>query len=221
MVYSYQSTPAYSVQNDPMYNPPVQKKSALPLVIDSGVVGAAVGGVLGAQKNPFLNNSGEVSESLIKKVFNNFINSNNGNPYKNKTRILNQINSINTAEEFKALLNANTQIADEILKTLDVSVDEFINNINEKNLLVNKKNIKDKLTIENKMYYQNFKNQVESCWDAKAKKFVKADGIKDDLYNSIKASTKGAKAKLIGIYALVGMAVAGISGFIIGKFLNK
>ena len=77
-----------------------------------------------------------------------------GNPYKNKTRILNQINSINTAEEFKALLNANTQIADEISKTLDVSVDEFINNINEKNLLVNKKNIKDKLTIENKMYYK-------------------------------------------------------------------
>ena len=65
------------------------------------------------------------------------------------------------------------------------------------------------------------KNQIEACWNKDQKKFIKVDSVKDDVFNAIEKSKGGIKWGTVAKYGAIGAVVAGVLGFIAGKFMTK
>lgn len=227
MTYSYQSGPlTYGPQQNGLYynDTAYQKRSVAPAVVGTGIVGAGIGAFIGNKKNPFITKSGEVVDAFAKSAYEKYVNKATDatkNAYNGGLNILKKIDTINSPEELKTLFNNNKEAAKDICAELKQTPEEFLSRVSEKNLSNNKKVIKEKINAGNNTRYQDMKNQIQICWDSEKKKFVKNDAVKDDAYKAIKKATKGIKGKIIAKYAAIGAGIAGLTGFIIGKFMNR
>lgn len=227
MTYSYQSGPlTYGPQQNGAYYDGVtyQKPSAMPVAIGGAVVGGGIGAYLGNKKNPYITKNGEIADTFAKNAYEKYINGTTGagkEAYNGSLEILKKIDNIKTTDELKNLLNANKEAANDICAELKQTPDEFLSKVSQDNLNANKKVIKEKINAGNNTRFQDMKNQIQACWDKDKKKFVKNDNVKDDVFKAIKKSTSGVKNKIIAKYAAIGAAIAGVTGFIIGKIIIK
>ena len=226
MTYSYSSPLTYGPQPNGVYYDQMsyQKPSAMPATIGGAVIGAGVGAYIGYKKNPYLTKSGEVIDSFAKTAYEKYVNTvadAGKEAYEGGINILKKIDSTKTPEELKALFDANKEAAKEICTELKQTPEEFLNRVTQDNLSTNKKTIKEKLNAGNQTRYQDMKNQIQACWDKDKKKFVKNDAVKDDVFKCIKKSTNGVKGKIIGKYAAIGAAIAGVTGFILSKLFIR
>ena len=225
MTYSYQGPLTYGTQANGTYYDEAQykKPSAVPATIAGVVIGGTTGAVIGSRKNPYIEKNGEVIDSFAKSTYEKYI-SNTGNgkeAYEGGLNILKKIDKVKSAEELGALFSENSEAANYICAELKQTPEEFISNINDKNLSANKKVIKEKITIGNNTRYRDMKNQIQACWDGTKKEFVKKDSVTDDVFKAIKKSTGGIKSKMIAKYAAIGAAIAGAIGFIGAKLFIK
>lgn len=227
MTYAYPSGPlTYGPQQGGVYyeGTSYQKPSVAPTVIGTAVIGGAIGAFAGNKKNPFITKSGEVVDSFAKSAYEKYVNkvpSAGKEAYEGGLNILKKIDSVKSPEELKNLFDTNKEAAKDVCAELKQTPEEFLKKVTDKNLGNNKKVIKEKINAGNNTRYQDMKNQIQICWDSEKKKFVKNDAVKDDAYKAIKKATKGIKGKIIAKYAVIGAGIAGLTGFIIGKFMNR
>ena len=227
MTYSYQSGPlTYGPQQNGLYYDGMtnQKPSAAPVAIGGAIIGGGAGAIIGSRKNPYITKNGDVTDSFAKSAYERYVKKSadaTKNAYNGGLDILKKIDTINSPEELKTLFNNNKEAAKDICAELKQTPEEFLSRVSEKNLSNNKKVIKEKINAGNNTRYQDMKNQIQICWDKDKKKFVKNDAVNDDVFKAIKKSTKGIKGKIIAKYAAIGAGIAGLTGFIIGKFMNR
>lgn len=226
MTYSYSGPLTYGPQTNGVYYDEMtyKKPSALPAATAGVLVGGIGGAVVGGKKNPYVNKKGEILDSFAKTTYEKYVDKAAGaakESYHGGQEILAKIDSVKNPEELKALLSSNQEAAKDICAELKQTPEEFLTNVSEKNLNANKKIIKEKINAGNNTRFQDMKNQIQACWDADKKKFVKNENVKDDVYKAIKKSTNGIKGKIIAKYAAIGAAVAGVVGFVLGKLFIK
>lgn len=226
MSYSYSSPLTYGPSNLPVAyeDTAMRKPSSAPYAAGGFVLGAAGGAYAGSRKNPYISKNGEVSDSFAIKVYEKYLNkaSDAGKEaYEQGLEILKKLDKTSTPEELKTLLNANEEAVKEICTELKQSPDSFVENITKENLSANKKTIKERLTAANKNRYQNMKNQIQSCWDKKPRKFKKPDNIKQEVFDTIKNASKGGKAKIIAKYSLIAGAITGAVAYAAHKIFSQ
>lgn len=227
MTYSYQAPLTYGPQQNGVYYDGMtyQKTSAAPVATIGGVlVGGGVGAYLGNKKNPYITKNGEISDTFAKSAYEKYVNKATDagkEAYNGGLEILKKIDGVKSPEDLKALFDANKDAASDICTELKQTPEEFLNNVSQDNLSANKKTIKEKINAGNNTRYQDMKNQIQACWDKDKKKFVKNDNVKDDVFKAIKKSTGGIKSKIIMKYAAIGGAIAGVTGFVLGKLFIK
>ena len=226
MTYSYSTPLTYGPQQEAVYYEGTthQKASSLPATIGTAVIGGGIGSYIGYKKAPKMMKNGEITDSFVKTTFENYINKSTDSgkeAYKEGLNILNKIDSVKNPEELKKIMDANKEAAKEICAEMKQTPEEFLSNISKDNLKENTKFIKEKITAGNNARYQNFKNQIQACWDKEKKTFVKKETVKEEVYNVIKNSNNKIKGKIIAKYAAIGAGIAGLMGFVASKFINK
>ena len=200
-----------------------KKRSSIPAGVAGAVVGATVAGTAaGIWGNPYFKNK-EVVNSFAEKSFKNFLDKNSTqkdvlNKIKN---FLKELEKIKTPEELKTLFTNNNTIAEDYCKILNITLDDYIKTITSDNLAGNKKAISDTISQQCKNKIQLMKNWIQKCWDSSAKEFKKADGISDDVFNSIKEATKGCKLKMVALYAGIAAAITGVACYATHRFTSK
>lgn len=226
MTYSYQGPLTYGPQQNGVYydNMTYQKPSAAPAAIAGGVIGGGVGAILGCRKktNPFKN--GEVTDTFAKSVYEKYIDKaadSGKEAYNGGLNILKKIDSVKNPDELKVLFSENAEVAKEICTELNKSPEEFLSQVTKDNLSKNKKTIKEKIIAGNNTRYRDMKNQIEACWDKEAKKVVKNDNVKEDIYKIVKKSTGGIQGKVVAKYAAIGAVITGIFGYIGAKLFIR
>ena len=225
MTYSYPTPLNYGSNQVPLHYEGMQYKepSSLPATVTGAILGAGFGGYLGSRKTPYFTKNNEVVDSFAKNALEKYMNTSsasNKDVYKGNVEILKKIESIKSPEELKSLFDSNKEAAEDFCRKFNQSVDDYIKNITKDNLSANKKSIKENLTANNNTLYQNMKNNIQSCWNKDKKKFVKPNGMNDDLFNSIKKATNGMKTKGILKSAGIGALISGATAFAVSKFIN-
>lgn len=229
MAYSYQGPVTYSQPGSVGYGPYQvnqygRKSSALPATLGGLAVGATIGGIVNGRKNPFIGKDGNATDTFARKVLKRTIESSDETAktiYKQRNLLLKNIDKAKNVEELTSLINANKDAVDDILmKELGKNSDEFLTDVSKSNLGKNKANLKGYIQKAENLRLQDLKNQIESAWDATKKKFEKPARMTDDMFNNIKKSTSGMKAKLVGKGMLIGGAIAAAGGFIIHNILK-
>ena len=225
MTYSYSSPLTYGSQNSPVHYEGTRrnKPSAIPAIATGAVLGGGAGAYIGSRKNPYISKTGEALDSFAENVYKKFAKNAGGitkEAYEGSENLLKKINGVKTPEELKTLFEANKEAAKDICTELKQSSEEFLNKITKENLAANKKVIKDKIQAGNQTRIRDIKNQIQVCWDKESKKFVKADNVKDDVFEAIKKSTNKTKFGNIAKYSAIGAGIAAVLGFITYKLLN-
>lgn len=225
MAYSYSTPLTYGPQPElAYYDPAYKKSSSTSVAVVSAIAGGGVGAYMGYRKSPMISKSGEISDAFVKQAFESYINKaadSGKETYNEGLNILKKIDSVKTSEELKSLMETNKEAAKEFCAEIKQTPEEFLSNVTSDNLKDNKKVIKERITAGNNTRYQNVKNQIQACWDKDAKKFVKKDSVKDDIYEVITKSKNGMKAKIMAKYAAIGVGVAGLVGYVVSKFISR
>lgn len=224
MTYSYSAPLTYGPQQNGVYYDGMtyQKPSAAPVAIGGAVIGSGVGAIIGSKKKSNIAKNGEVTDTFAKSVYEKYVDKvadAGKESYNGGKEILKKIDGVKTPEELKVLFDANKEAATDICTELKQTPDEFLNNVTKDNLKANKKTIKEKITAGNNTRYQDMKNQIQACWDKDKKKFVKNENVNEEVLKILKKSTSSIKNILKG--AAIGGAIAGVAGFVLGKFLIK
>ena len=210
------SYPAPLTYNPAGYQQPVpKKKTAAGGAIAGATLGAITGGVIAGKSNPYISKSGEVVEDFAKRAYQNFVDAGSDaikEAHNQAKNIINKIKAIKTTDELKTLLTDNYKGLEGYIQNKKQSLDDFLNNISERNLKQNKEAIKNWLEVDLKDKLQDMKNWIDACYDSGKKKFDKATTVAQDAFDAIEKAAKsgnGAKiAKTAGIVGVVG-AVAG------------
>ncbi|MBR2430209.1 hypothetical protein IKB17_01940 [bacterium] len=227
MTYSYSNPVTYGPQQNGVYyeDPSKKKKFTAGSAAATGVVlGGTVGAIIGARNKSFVSKEGEFTDSFVRTTYDNYMNKageNSSKAYKESLKILKKIDSVSSPEELKNLLNANPEAAEEICNELKKSPDDFLKNVTKRNLNKNKRTIKTKINANNTTRLQDMRNQIDLCWDANKRKFIKHENVSDDVFNVIKNTKNKIKWSAIGKNALVGAVCTGIFGFAFTKIFNK
>lgn len=224
MTYSYSSPLTYGPQQNGVYYDGMtyQKPSAVPFAVGGTVIGSGVGAIIGSKKKPNIAKNGEVTDTFAKSVYEKYVDKvadAGKESYNGGKEILKKIDGINSPEELKALFDANKEAATDMCTELKQTPDEFLNNVSKDNLKANKKTIKEKIVAGNNTRYQDMKNQIQACWDKDKKKFVKNENVNEEVLKILKKSTSSVKNILKG--AAIGGAIAGVTGFVLGKLFIK
>ena len=224
MTYSYPGPVTYGPPNNLNYYEPMppMKKSSAPATIAGVVIGGTTGAIIANRQNPNVGKGGEITDSFVKEAYEKYIAKSTAGKeaYNEGLEILKKIDSVSTPEELNALFSANKEAAAEICSEMKQTPEDFLKNITKDNLASNKNTIKEKIKVGNQTRYQDMKNQIQACWDKKAKKFVKKDHIKDDVFKAIEESCKS-NWKNVLKYAGIGALVAGGCGFILSKLFTS
>ena len=227
MTYSYSSPMTYG-PNQPVtyegmeYKP--QKPSSVPTAIVGALTGAGVGFYLGNKTNPYMTKDGNVTDSFAKNAYEKFVNKNDDSAkkiYNQSQEILKKIDGIKSPEELKALFNNNKEAVEKMCEELKHTTEEFINGVTQDNLGANKKSIKERLNAINENQYQSMKNWIQASWDKTSKKFKKVDNVKQEVFDSIKDSTKGMKTKAIIKYMAIATAIGGVGAYVAHKLFAR
>lgn len=170
---------------------PQPQRSSGPSTLGMATLGFVGGGTVGYFKNRYpVNKSGQVSDTFAKSAFENHVNKNfskdNKNIYKQTKNILAKIDKVKDVEGLKKLLKTNKDIAEACYKNLNCTLDDALNSVTSSNLADTKKSLKEHLSRTNNFNTRQFKNFTEKCWDKEAKKFVKPEGLSDEIFNIIK-----------------------------------
>ena len=213
MTYSYSTPLTYGPQTAQTNTKP----SSLPYGAAGLVVGGAAGAVAGVKKNPFIDKSGEATDSFSKKVFQKYIDKAEDaikKSHEQKMEIYKDIDGVKTSDELRALFSSKPDAK--------ISLEaDFLKNVDESNLAASKKTIKNKIIADTNTSLQNVKNKIKTFWDAESKKFAKPDGGDEKIFNAIVDAKKGVKAKVIGKYAAIGAAATGILAVVLHKFISS
>lgn len=226
MAYSYSTPLTYGPQTELAYYDTTthKKSSSAPATVVSAIAGGGVGAYVGHRKSLIASKNGEISDAFVKQTFESYIDKaadSGKEAYNEGLNILKKIDSVKTPEELKTLMDSNKEAAKEFCAEIKQTPEEFLSNVTSDNLKDNKKVIKEKITAGNNTRYQNVKNQIQACWDKDGKKFVSKDSVKDDVYQAIKKSSTGMKAKMMAKYAAIGVGVAGLIGYVVSKFIVR
>ena len=224
MTYSYQNPTTYEtytpVKYDSAYYVNEQKTSSAAFPTLAGaVVGGTVGGVVGYKGHPYMSNN-LPKDSFTKKAYAKYVEKVAGSEKTIHTQgkeILKKIEKVKTVDELKSLLQNQQDAAKE---ALGHSYDDIINNLSETNLGQNKKTIKTAIKTQQENKIQKMKNWIQTCWDAKNKKFEKTTGMADDVFSSIKKSAEKFKFTNMGKGILIGATTTGLVGFIASKIIQ-
>ena len=235
MVYSYSNPVTYGPQQPLSYDgipnyPKVQVQeqvaeyrpaapSSVPAGCAGAVLGAGIGCISGIRKNPYIEGSNVNDKFAVKAYEKNLKNLEEPaqNAYRQGNVILKKLDGVKNVEELKVLFNENPEAAKEVCSALGKTHEEFLNSVSEKNLSKNKRAIAKKLESANETRFQDMKNQILKAWDSKANKFVKPDGMDENLFKAIKKSTYGMKALTILKRTAIGGAIAGALAFVAHK----
>ena len=214
MSYSYQSPNPYGGT----YNDSVQtrKPSAIPGAVLGSVIGGTTGAIIGNKKGSIINKNGEFNDAFVKNIYEEHINGSKNlkEIYNGRQNIINNIDKVKNQEELKTLFEKNKATADSFCKEINQTSEEYLSRISEKNIDSNKKIIKDKFITDNKVQYQDMKNQIQACWNKDKKSFVKAESVSDDVFNTIKKSKNKIKYKSTGKFGIIGAVVGAVCGYL-------
>ncbi len=170
---------------------PQAAKSNGPSTLAMAALGFAGGGTVGYLKNRYpVNKSGQASDSFAKMAFDNHVKKNFDKDqktlYTQTKNILGKIDKVKDTEALKKLLNKNKDVAEACCKNLNCTLDDALNSVTSSNLSDTKKSLKEHLSRTNDFNTRQFKNFTEKCWDRESKKFVKPEGLSDEIFNIIK-----------------------------------
>ena len=118
------------------------------------------------------------------------------------------------------LLTENDIAIDDFEKNTNQTLKEFVNSIKDhESLKRHTKTIKESLEKTNQVCFNTMEDKILSCWDKDKKKWVKPEGMADDVFKIIKKTN--AKGRVGSILKATGLgAVLGGAGFAaIYKFL--
>ena len=229
MTYPYSGYDYPSPSNPVTYNQPMYKtiNQSKPGVVGSaviaGTVGAGIGAVVGATKNPYISANGEATDIFAKQVYENIIDKAEyavKNKYKQTNEVLKQIDGINTPEKLKELFDKNELVAKEICADMNLSPKEYLETVCADNLAANKRVIKDRIKVGEQSKFLSVKNQIQSCWDKQNKKLVKPDRMAEDTFKTIKKSMNGLKLKTTGKIAIIGAGIGAGTGILLKVIHN-
>ena len=211
----------YVVQEPVKQSQPLRLNKTTAATVCGAGLGAVAGITVGAIKNPYINN-GSATDEFVKRVYEKYAKSDDAvkKIYKQENEILSKLRKVRSVDDLKTLFNNNKEAAKEYCDAVGKTPDEFIENVTKNNLSSNKKTIKEKLSAEIKTRFQSAKNDIEKCWNKSEKKFAKADGVSDKMFEAINKSKGGMKAMIIGKYALIATAVGACAGFL-SQMLGK
>lgn len=218
MTYSYSAPLNYGQQQPIHYDGITQKQpSSIPYGIGGLTVGAIAGGIAGSKVNPFVSKSGVATDSFTGKVLSN-LPEDEKKVYNQCQAVLKSMGNAKNTDELTTILTTNKEAAEKVLG----NTNEFMKNVTDENLSANKKVLKNKFNTEINTFNQDIKNKIQACWKKDGNKFEKVDSVKQEVFDAIKNSTKGAKTKLIAKYAAIAGVVTGAAAFIAHKiFLNR
>lgn len=208
--YSPQQQSAY--YNNAEFQP--QKKSGIsvPAMATLGFLG---GGAVGYFKKRYpVASDGTVSDTFAKNALENHINKNYSKDkkemHKQVEKFLKKVNNINTVEDFKKFLNANKELAESCAKGINTTKEEFINSMTSTNFAKTKDALKEMFNKQKTFNIEQFKSFTQSCWDKEGKKFVKADGVSDKIFNVIKNTKANSQWKSVLKYGGITAGVIGL-----------
>lgn len=214
MSVSYQAPLSYNQAGYQPY-PQQKKKTCAGGAITGATLGAITGGVIAAKTNPYVSKSGEVVEEFAQKAYQNFVDAGSDaikEAHNQAKNIINKIKTIKTTDELKTLLTDNYKGLESYIQNKKQSLDEFLNNISERNLKQNKEAIKNWLEVDFKDKLQDMKNWIDACYDGGKKKFDKATTVTQEAFDAIEKAAKGGN----GAKILKTAGVAGVAGAIVG-----
>ena len=197
--------------------------SSIPALFSGMVAGGLTGGVISMFKKPEMFKDGVVDDKKIKKTFEKIYEKTGGDVkarYDARNTVINKIGKIKTNEELLNLLTENDIAIDDFEKNTNQTLEEFVNSIKDhQSLKKHTKTIKESLENTNRVCFNTMEDKILSCWDKDKKKWVKPEGMADDVFKIIKKTN--AKGRVGSILKATGLgAVLGGAGFAaIYKFL--
>lgn len=213
MTYSYSNQmQSVSIQNQP---------STTATIIAGAGLGAVGGTIVGACKKLPINKHGEATDKFAKQVFEKSSKKEELEIYNQTKNILKKINKTVSADELKKLINTNKKAMSNFCKDLNITLNNYLSKITDKNLKSNKKIIKESLNLTNNLKFQDIKNQIQACWNSAEKKFQKANGVKDEVFKQIKNIKNPSKGKNIAKCAGIGALITGVLAFIATQMQSK
>ena len=136
---------------------------------------------------------GVVEDKKIKKTFEKIYEKTGGDVkarYDARNTVINKIGKIKTNEELLNLLTENDIAIDDFEKNTNQTLQEFVNSIKEdKSLKKHTKTIKESLENTNRVCFNTMEDKILSCWDKDKKKWVKPEGMADDVFKIIKKTS--------------------------------
>lgn len=202
-----------------------QKSSGLP-VVGLATLGFLGGGTAGYLKNRYpVSKDGTVSDTFAKNAFENHVNKNYTKEKKQMhqqvKKFLDKANDLKTVEDFKKFLKANSELSEACAKGINTTTEEFINSMTSSNFSNTKNALKDMFNKQNSFNIEQFKSFTQSCWDKEAKKFVKTDGISDNIFKVIKNTTANSQWKSALKYGGITAGVTGLLAIVCNMFISS
>ena len=196
----------------------VSVPSVITPIIGGVAAGSAIGSAVGFfRKNSPVSANGEVSDTFLKKVFENHVNKNLSDDlkqvYNQKQELLKKLIKAKDAETFKNILKENTAIFN--IEKIGIKIEDFLKSINSDNFKNLKNTAQNYLETDIKNHYQMFKQYISTCWDTTKKKFVKPEFVDESIFKVIKNTSNGNKWKAGLKYGAIGGAIIGtlIAGY--------
>lgn len=231
MSYSYSTPIAYGTQAPLSYDGVqneqqviYRKPSAAPAVVAGCAIGLIGGSIIGAnKKNPYMKN-GVPTDTFTKNSYDKYMKKapeDEKAAYEQCKEVIKKINKVKNTDELKTLLSNNSEASKEVSTALNMTTDEFLNNVTDANLSSNKATIKQKLEAANQTRFQNMKNEISRCWDSEKKKFTKPDDMSEDMFKAIKKTSAKVRSKFVAKYALIATAIGGAVGFVANKIVAR
>jgi hypothetical protein len=186
------------------------------------VVGAGAGAIIGSKRNPYMKN-GVPTDKFAKLSYDRFVKSapeDVKKSYGQYNEVFNRIDKVKTADELRTLMNNNPEASKVVSEPMHKTSSEFLSLVNDTNLASNKSVIKDSMKTAINSRHADMKNQIQDCWNAEQKKFIKPATMDDNVFNAIQKTTKRIKAGFIAKWAAISAAVLGVAAFITHKIIK-
>ena len=218
-------TPAYSEVYDPTIQTP-KKKSSLPTAIAAGVAAGGISGFVASKKNPMIGEAGEITDTFVKQTFERYLDdSTKGGraAYEQSQDLIKELKNVkwNDKEKLKKILSKYPEATAVAFDGAKKAPEDIIKGIKWYNTAKYRNKVGKNLSKTYKVQMNDVRKQIASCWDADAKKLVKADNVTDDMFNAMNSVSKGAKRGNIMKQAGKAGASAAVGAFIVHKILTN
>ena len=115
------------------------------------------------------------------------------------------------------MLTDNYKGIEKYLQNKGQSLEQFLDNVSERNLKQNKEVLKNWFETEAQVKLQDMKNWIGACYDSGKKKFEKATTVAQDAFEAIEKAAKGGQGAKIAKTA----GIVGVAGAVVGWCIHN